>query len=218
MDFSLINSAREVIILEKEQFMVRQPRIIGEEKFRQYAVLIPMIDINGITYLLFEKRSNKLRHHPGEICFPGGKLDVDETLQECAVRETVEELLVQKKQIEVIGPGDIYISPFNLLIHSFVGVIRDYQNTYSTDEVEEIIKVPLDFFRKEQPEKYDSKLNHELPKDFPYEWIQGGTKYPWAKGTYEILFYQYESCTIWGMTAQIVKSAVNLIDEYNIRV
>lgn len=196
----------------------RQPRIIGEEKFRQYAVLIPMIDINGITYLLFEKRSNKLRHHPGEICFPGGKLDADESLQECAVRETVEELLVQREQIEVIGPGDIYISPFNLMIHSFIGVIRNYQNTFSTDEVDDIIKVPLDFFRNKQPEKYDSKLINEPPKEFPYEWIQGGIKYPWAKGTYEILFYQYGNWTIWGMTAQLVRSAVNLIDEYNIRV
>ncbi|HAB62465.1 MAG TPA: CoA pyrophosphatase, partial [Lachnospiraceae bacterium] len=96
--------------MKKEQFLLRQPGIIGEEEFRRYAVLVPLIDIDGITYLLFEKRSSTLRYQPGEICFPGGKHEAGESLQECAVRETVEELLVNQKQIEVIGPGDIYIS------------------------------------------------------------------------------------------------------------
>ena len=70
----------------KEQFSARQPGIIGEEKFRQYSVFVPMIDILGVTYLLFEKRSNKLRRQPGEICFPGGKREDGESFQECAVR------------------------------------------------------------------------------------------------------------------------------------
>lgn len=206
-----------MIILSKEQFTSRQPRFIGEDKYRQYAVLAPIIDISGEAYLLFEKRSNKLRRQPGEICFPGGKLEPGEALQECAVRETVEELGVLRQQIEVLGPGDIYLSPFNLMIHSFIGVIRDYKDTFSTDEVEEIIKVPIDYFRNHQPEKYESKLINEPPEDFPYEWIPGGTKYPWANGKHDILFYRYEKWIIWGLTAQIVKSVVELIDQYGIR-
>lgn len=203
--------------MSKEQFTSRRPGIIGEDNYRQYAVLAPIIDISGEPYLLFEKRSNKLRRQPGEICFPGGKLEPDEALQECAVRETIEELRVLRQQIEIIGPGDIYISPFNLMIHPFIGVIRDYMDTFSIDEVDEIIKVPLDFFRNHQPEKYESKLINEPPEDFPYEWIPGGTKYPWANGTHDILFYRYEKWIIWGLTAQIVKSVVKLIDQYEIR-
>lgn len=202
--------------MKRKDFSTRRPGIIGEENFRLYAVLIPMIDISGVTYFVFEKRSGKLKHQPGEICFPGGKLESGESLKECAVRETVEELLVLPQQIEVMGPGDVYISPFNLIIHPFLGAIRDYRNTFSTDEVDEIIKIPLDFFRSQKPEKFESKLINEPAEDFPYEWIPGGIKYPWAKGTYDILFYQYESWIIWGMTAQIVKSAVDLIDEYHI--
>jgi len=202
--------------LKKEQFSTRRPGIIGEEKFGQYAVLIPMIDISGVTYLLFEKRSSKLRRQPGEICFPGGKLEEGESLQECAVRETLEELKVIRQQIELIGPGDVYVSPFNLMIHPFIGVLKDYQDTFSTDEVEEIIKIPLDFFRNQPPEIFESKLINEPPEDFPYEWIPGGVKYPWAKGTYEILFYQYQDWVIWGLTAQIVKSVLNLMNEYNL--
>jgi coenzyme A diphosphatase NUDT7 len=200
-----------------EQFSKRRPGIIGEDQFRQYAVLAPMIDISGSTYLLFEKRSNKMRRQPGEICFPGGKLEQGESLQECAVRETVEELRVHQQQIEIIGPGDVYISPFNLMIYPFIGVISDYKDTFSTDEVDEIIKVPIDFFRNQQPKKFESKLINEPPKDFPYEWIPGGINYPWAKGTVDILFYQYENWIIWGLTAQIAKSVVKLIDQYRIR-
>jgi 8-oxo-dGTP pyrophosphatase MutT (NUDIX family) len=208
---------REAIILEKEQFSIRRPGMIGEEKFRKYAVLIPLIRISGVTYLLFEKRSNELKRQPGEVCFPGGKLEAGETLKECAVRETVEELNILPRQIEVMGPGDIYLSPFNLMIHPFIGVISDYQDTFSRDEVDEIIKIPLDFFRSQEPERFVSKLISEPPEDFPYEWIPGGVKYPWVKGTYDVLFYKYEDWVIWGMTAQILRSAVNLMEQYHIR-
>ncbi len=202
------------IILKKESFLTRQPGIIGADKYRQYAILIPLIQVDGATCLLFEKRSAKLRRQPGEICFPGGKLEPKESLLECAVRETVEELNIKKEQIKVIGVGDIYISHYNLMIHPFIGKIGDYRDTFSIDEVEEIIKVPLDFFRNHPPEVFESKIINQPAEDFPYEWIPGGVNYPWAKGIQEVLFYRYENWTIWGMTARIANSATKLIDEY----
>ena len=100
------------------------------------------------------------------------------------------------------------------MIHPFVGEISDYKDTFSLDEVEDIIKVPLEFFRNHQPEIFVSKLIHEPAEDFPYEWIPGGIEYPWGRGNHEILFYRYDECTIWGMTAQIIRSVIKLIDEY----
>lgn len=200
----------------KEKFSLRRPGIIGEEQFRKYAVLVPLIDTpNGIC-LLLEKRTKKLRSHPGEICFPGGKLELYESVQECAVRETVEELRINEKQIEILGPGDVFISPFNLIVYPFIGVIRDYQNTFSTDEVADILMVPLNFLRKQQPEHFESRLINQPPEDFPYERIPGGENYPWAKGIYDIFFYRYENQIIWGMTAHIIKSVVKLIDEFKL--
>lgn len=166
---------------------------------------------------MFEKRSAKLRNQPGEICFPGGKLEPGESLQECAIRETMEELKICAQQIEILGPGDIYISPFNLMLHPFIGVLKEYQNTFSTDEVDEVIPVPLDFFYSREPERFESKLLHELPENFPYEWIPGGISYPWKKGSYEILFYHDKDLIIWGMTAQIAHSAVKLLKQYRIQ-
>lgn len=200
----------------KDTFLTRQPGIIGADRCKQYSVLIPLLREDGSIYILFEKRSRNLRRQPGEICFPGGKLEPEETHLECAIREAMEELNIHIEQINVIGTGDVYISPFNMMIHPFIGEITDYHDTFSMDEVEEIIKVPLDFFRKHHPEIFVGKLINEPAEDFPYEWIPGGIEYPWSKGTHEVLFYRYHSWTIWGMTAHIVRSVVNLIDEYNV--
>ncbi len=199
-----------------DSFLTRQPGIIGSDRCKQYGILIPLLRLEGNLYMLFEKRSSTLRRQPGEICFPGGKLEPGETLLECAIRETVEELTIKKEQIRVIGAGDTYISPFNLMLHPYIGELTDYQDTFSPDEVEEIIKVPLKFLRDYTPEVFESRLINEPAEDFPYEWIPGGIEYPWSEGIHEILFYRYHDWTIWGMTAQIVRSALKLLEEYKI--
>lgn len=200
--------------MNKQLFSRRKPGIIEDEKYTRYAVFIPVLIVDGAKYLLFEKRSSNLKYQPDEICFPGGKLEQGETLLACAVRETMEELNVTAGQIEVLGPGDIYLSPFRLIIHSFIGVLKDYKDTFSTDEVGEIIKVPLDYLRNATPESYESSLVTEPPKDFPYEWIPGGNQYTWRKGSRDILFYRYDTWVIWGMTAEILKSCLELMEQY----
>nr|WP_243126635.1 CoA pyrophosphatase [Clostridium sp. HBUAS56010] len=176
--------------------------------------MVPVIDVAGTAHILFEKRAETLRHQPGEICFPGGKVEPMESYRACAVRETSEELMVSREQVKILGPGDIYLSPFQLMIHPFIGTVKGYEDTFSTDEVEEIIKVPLEYFKTSQPKVYETRLMQKPPEDFPYEWIPGGENYPWVNGTHEILFYQYGDVTIWGMTAHILQSAVALMERY----
>ena len=202
--------------MNKEDFAGRLPGLIGEGQFIQYAVLAPLLETPGGIALLYEKRTVKLKSQPGEISFPGGKHEPGETLRRCAVRETTEELLIQPRKIEVLGPGDIFISPFNFMVHTFIGTISNYQNTFSLDEVDEIITVPLSFFRDNEPEKFQSSLVFEPPEDFPYERIPGGENYPWKNGTFDILFYQYQDHIIWGMTALITVSVLRLIEQYNL--
>lgn len=203
-------------MLNKQAFAVRQPDMIGESLFKKYAVLVPLIETREGPALLFERRSDKLRRQPGEICFPGGKLEKGETPQECAIRETVEELCVEPGRIEVFGPGDTFISPFNVIIYPYIGLIRDYCGTFNPDEVSEVITVPMDYFRDSQPENYKSTIVSRLPGDFPYERIPGGENYPWANGSHDILFYQRGHHLIWGITALIVRSAAALIDQYHL--
>lgn len=202
--------------MDKGDFACRSPQMIGECMLAKYAVLVPLILSCDGTSLIFERRSDKLRRQPGEICFPGGKLEPDETPVSCALRETAEELCIESRQIEILGPGDIFVSPFNFVIYPFIGKIADYSATFNTDEVSEIIPVPLDFFLTNPPEQYKSTLVSQLPEDFPYGRIPGGEKYKWATGTQDVLFYQYHHHLIWGITAHLVQSAAALIDRYRL--
>ena len=202
--------------LNIKDFAGRRPRMLGERLFKKYAVLVPLVDTPDGTAILFERRSDKLRRQPGEICFPGGKIGSDETPQDCAVRETAEELCIQERQIRIYGPGDTFVSPFNLIIYPFIGFLKDYRFTCNPEEVSEVIAVPLEFFMQHNPEKYKSTVISKLPGDFPYERIPGGENYPWATGTHDILFYQYDNLLIWGITALVVQSAAELIGRYNL--
>lgn len=57
----------------------RIPKRIEQEKDKVSAVMIPLIKKNDGYHILFEVRSNKLSQQPGEICFPGGRREHDET-------------------------------------------------------------------------------------------------------------------------------------------
>ncbi|ERJ11015.1 NUDIX hydrolase [Haloplasma contractile] len=202
--------------MNNQQFARRQPNFIGEEHIRKYAVLVPIIKTEKRLCILFERRANHLRIGPLEISFPGGKLEKNETIQACAIRETMEELNIHQNQVEIIGPGDVFFSPFSLIIYPYLGVINDYKDTFSEDEVENIIKIPLKFFMNHSPDHFRSELINHPPKDFPYEWIPYGRDYPWSKGSYDLYFYHYQETIIWGITAHIVKSMVSLIQDYQL--
>ena len=202
--------------MEREDFLNRRPGMIGERNFSQYAVLVVLVETEAGPAFLFEKRAETLNRQPGEICFPGGRLEAGETAVEAAIRETMEELLVDRRQIEILGPGDVFISPFNFMIHPFIAVLKDYKYSYSQEEVGSVFTVPVVYFADHHPQKYLNHLRHEQPNDFPYECIPGGKDYPWIKGTYEISFYTYNQDVIWGMTAGIVESSLELIQNYHL--
>ena len=194
-----------------EQLNTRIPKRIEQEKEKVSAVLIPLIRKDDGYHILFEVRSNNLSHQPGEICFPGGRREDDETSIEAAVRETCEELLVSESDIELYGPLDYFLSPAGLRIDAYLGELIDYHGQYSKDEVAETFTVPLEFFRNTQPERYFNKVNMLPENDFPFNKVPGGKDYPWAKGKYEVLFYEYDGYVIWGLTAKILYYNLKII-------
>lgn len=203
--------------MTKETFRSRRPGFIGADSYKRYAVLVPILQKDGVPSLLFERRAETLHRQPGEICFPGGRIEPPETPEECAIRETREELLIPREDIEIYGPGDLFLSPFNFIIHPFIGRLKRYDGRFNEAEVAETFTVPIDFFRTHPPETYTCPVESVPREDFPYERIPGGQHYNWHKGVQEILFYQVdEDHLIWGITAQIVRSAVGLIDRYSL--
>ncbi|GAA0441947.1 CoA pyrophosphatase [Lentibacillus halophilus] len=190
-----------------------EPSILGREKYREYGVLIPLIETEqGETHVLFEVRAMTMRSQPGDVCFPGGKMDgYDEDEQQCAIRETSEELGLDSSAIRDVFQLDYLISE-SRIVYPFVGrIMQPQQMSPNESEVERIFTVPLSFFLHSEPEIYQVAYHPVPEKDFPFELIQGGKNYNWNARSRDELFYQYNGNVIWGMTALIINHFVHLI-------
>ncbi|SIQ87697.1 ADP-ribose pyrophosphatase YjhB, NUDIX family [Halanaerobium kushneri] len=192
-----------------------QNRIPGPTRIQHYfSVLIPLVEIDGEIHLIYELRSKNLNTQPGEVSFPGGRIERGEEFSQAAVRECSEELLIPETKIELLGETDYLITPFNFIIYAFVGKINVNSieeigvNNY---EVEEIFTVPLKFFLNHQVEKYAAVLKSEFDQDFPYHLLPQGEKYNPRQGDYQIYFYRYQGRVIWGITAEITKSFIDIL-------
>lgn len=193
----------------------RTPGILGGETFSKFAVLVPLIEKNDDIHVLFEVRSFHMRRQPGEICFPGGKVDEsDPHEQHTAVRETSEELGIKETSVINVSPLDYMVSPFGTIIYPFVGVISAAETIQPNPaEVAEIFTVPLSFFEKSEPERYTIRFKTEPEQGFPFHLIAGGANYNWQTRTMDEYFYFYEDKVIWGLTARILKHFLDIIHE-----
>lgn len=190
-----------------KQLSHHQSTIIGLDECKKSAVCIPLLRKEQGYDILFEVRSGKIKHQPGDICFPGGMVEPSETSFEAAVRETQEELLLSRDQIEVIGRMDVFLhTGTGLLLSPYAAILHDYEGTYSEDEVAEVFTVPLDFFLHTEPEVYEMEEQVLLGDDFPFDRILGGREYRWRKRKETVYFYQYGHRTIWGLTGKIIHS------------
>ncbi|KAL0821991.1 hypothetical protein ABMA28_005377 [Loxostege sticticalis] len=123
--------------------------ILFTRKSKQTAsVLVPICVDNGKVCLLYTLRSSNLKNHSGQVSFPGGKSDENETIFDTALRETEEEIGIPKADIDiwcempkVMGRNkEVSITPVvGLITHFDVNKLKP-----SLDEVEEIFTVPMD--------------------------------------------------------------------------
>ena len=162
------------------------------------AVLVPIFEKDNSYQILFTKRTNKVRHHKGQISFPGGSYDeTDKALENTALRETLEEIGIGKKAIRILGELDeTRTVTSNYIVSAYVGYIDYSQITYKIqeDEIDELIEVPLtallepSIFREELITYEDKKRS--------------------------VLYYHYEHHVIWGATARILKQLLDILAPY----
>ncbi len=196
-----------------EQLRGRVPTLIGIEEYKKSAVIIPLIEKeDGAFDVLFQVRSGKLKRQPGEICFPGGGKEKNETMEQTAVREICEEMLIKPQQVEIIAEMDFLVTA-NMLVYPFLAVVKDYHGTYSKAEVAEVFTVPLSFFFENKPEVYynESKIVISDDTNLPLDRIPNGINYRWSVGKYPVMFYDYKGYNIWGMTARIMECAARVM-------
>ena len=96
----------------------RNCEIENESDYLSSAVLVPLVRREGRLGVLFEVRSAALTWQPGDICFPGGRIELDDAGPEAAaVRETREELSLPDDAVDVIGPLNTMVSPIGVMIY-----------------------------------------------------------------------------------------------------
>jgi 8-oxo-dGTP pyrophosphatase MutT (NUDIX family) len=161
--------------------------LIVRDGLRDAAVLIPVVDHSDGATVILTKRTEKLRSHSGQIAFPGGSIDAaDRSPEEAALRETEEEIGLDRSFVEVIGRLPDYVSGSGFRVAPVLGIVRPgFLLTVNEDEVDDVFEVPLSFIMDAANHSRESR-----------EW-QGHIRH----------FYTmpYGDRYIWGLTAGIIR-------------
>lgn len=157
---------------------------VGMQEFRPAAVLIAMTEREDPGFLLLHRPSN-MRAHPGQVAFPGGKIDPGETPVEAALREANEELGIPERDVRVIGTSDLYRTHSGYEIMPVLATVpADIEINPSPTEVAQWFEAPAGF------------VLH--PRNQTERWVDWeGGKRPY----YEI---QWQEHCIWGVTAALI--------------
>lgn len=109
------------------------------------AVLVLLEDTPDGPSVVLTRRRRDLRSHPGQLSFPGGRLDADETIEEAALREAEEEVALRPDTVEVVGTGPMfYIPPSRFWVVPVLARWRQpHELTENPWEVDEVLHVPL---------------------------------------------------------------------------
>ena len=174
----------------------------------RYAVLVPLVERGDGLYVLYEVRAASMRRQPGEVCFPGGRMEEGETPEQCALRETGEELGISTEEIQVLGQLDFIAHRANFIMYPVLARMPERlleQMKPNPAEVGETFLVPVEYLLSSPPEEYTYTLMPHIPEDFPYERIGISRDYRWQRGGETVCVYPWPEHTIWGLTGRITR-------------
>ncbi|MCL1127588.1 CoA pyrophosphatase [Shewanella surugensis] len=169
-------------------------RLMVNSPLTPAAVLLALQPINHELHLIFTRRPTHLRAHPGQISFPGGKVEQgDADLIATALREAEEEIGLSPENIEVIGrfPSQKTLTGFE--ITPVLGIVKSpFKPKLNSGEVAEYFTVPLSYL-----------LNKAHRQVHPFS--RHGHIYP-------VYFIPYRHHLIWGATASIIELLCQHLD------
>ncbi len=170
--------------------LAANPLLKSNGTLRDASVLIPIYADQNDLHVVLTKRAAHLKHHPGQVSFPGGKVEPsDGTLINTALRESEEEIGLLREDVEIVGQLTRYPTISGYEITPIIGLIpKDYVFTPDHNEVAEVFTVPLQHFLNEN--------NH-----YNIQVKQRGINHT-------VHFMPYLSYNIWGATAAILKDLV----------
>ncbi len=171
----------------------KQKRHIVDASRVPSAVLVPIYKKQKQYYILFIKRTEKVKEHKSQISFPGGTREKgDRTLLDTALRECAEETGLRAEDVEILGELDDEVTTTsNYVVSPFVAAIPwPYQFRVNKEEVEEIIEVPISALL----DKNCLRKNKEL--------LNGKEV--------DSYVYHYQGRVIWGATARILNRFLDI--------
>ena len=182
----------------------------------RYAVLVPLAQGPQGPSLLSAVRAKTLRRQPGEVCFPGGRLEKGERPEQCALRELEEELAIPPAAVQVLGRLDFIAHRANFIMYPILGCVEDWgisRLSPSPAEVEETFFVPLSHLKQNPPLEYTYQLMPTPAENFPYDVIGIPRDYKWQPGGENVPVYPWEGRAIWGLTGRITRHLLQLLEE-----
>jgi 8-oxo-dGTP pyrophosphatase MutT (NUDIX family) len=150
------------------------------------SVLVPLVARESGVSVLFTQRTAHLKDHPGQISFPGGRVEEEDASPAAtALREAHEEIGLASTAIEVLGCLPEHATSTGFLVTPVVGIVTPpFELSLHADEVAQAFEVPLAFLM--------NAANHE-----PHSWTRDGV-------VRHAIALRYDEHFIWGATAAIV--------------
>ena len=165
---------------------------------REGAALLLVYPIDGNPHVLLTVRGSGMRNHTGQVSFPGGSVDQDESFETAALREASEEVGVAPASVRILGrltPLHIPVSGYRL--HPVVGIV-DARPDFAPAawEVAGILEVPIDRLSDPDVVKSESQTREAA-----------GTSYQ-----VEIPYFAIDAQKVWGATAMALAEFLVLLD------
>ena len=162
---------------------------------RTAAALVLLYPLSDRPHLLLTVRADQLNQHAGQVSLPGGGVEVNETVQEAALRETEEEVGVDRQQVRLIGAlSPIYIPVSHFALHPVVGVTDRHPELHpDAAEVWRVLETPL------------AELLSTAGPRRGYRWHENRL--------YKVPYFEVGGERVWGATAMILAELIALIGE-----
>lgn len=134
-----------VFVTVRNRLAARQRRVLNSSTLAPAAVLVPLLVFDGAVHVLFTLRTDTVKHHKGQVSFPGGaRHEDDRDLLDTALRESREEIGLVEDDADVLGILDDTPTISSFQITPYVARIRwPLQLVPSQHEIAEIFTVPL---------------------------------------------------------------------------
>lgn len=167
----------------------------ANDDFRNSSVLVPVITWKKELEILFTLRTKSI-NHGGQLSFPGGGKEGDETIEETALREAQEEIGLDPENAEVIGRlSPLYVGHSDNMVTPVVALLtKEQEFTPNPNEVDEIITVPL--------------------KDFVDDQLLVSEEWELRDVPYHVPFWDIYHVPLWGATAMMMSEFMEICQDF----